>query len=54
MGKADCFGCLQEKWATVGDVGTAGGYQIEGEKNGMMLNIGGSAATNYVFVVGME
>lgn len=34
--------------------GTAGGYQIEGVKNGMMLNIGGSATTNYVFVVGME
>lgn len=34
--------------------GTAGGYQIEGAKNGMMLNIGGSATTNYVFVVGME
>lgn len=34
--------------------GTAGGYQVEGVKNGMMLNIGGSATTNYVFVVGME
>ena len=34
--------------------GTAGGYQIKGAKNGMMLNIGGSATTNYVFVVGME
>jgi len=34
--------------------GTAGGYQIQGVKNGMMLNIGGSATTNYVFVVGME
>lgn len=34
--------------------GTAGGYQIEDVKNGMMLNIGGSATTNYVFVVGME
>ena len=34
--------------------GTAGGYQVEGVKNGMMLNIGGSATTNYVFVVGIE
>ena len=32
----------------------AGGYQIEGAKNGMMLNIGGSATTNYVFIVGKE
>ena len=34
--------------------GTAGRYQIKGAKNGMMLNIGGSATTNYVFVVGRE
>lgn len=34
--------------------GTAGGYQVEGVKNGMMLNIGGSATTNYVFIVGAE
>lgn len=34
--------------------GTAGEYQVEGVKNGMMLNIGGSATMNYVFVVGME
>lgn len=32
----------------------AGDYQIEGVKNGMMLNIGGSATTNYVFIVGKE
>lgn len=32
--------------------GTAGGYQVKGAKNGMMLNIGGSATTNYVFVLG--
>lgn len=32
--------------------GMAGDYQIEGAKNGMMLNIGGSATTNYVFIVG--
>ena len=32
--------------------GTAGGYQIKGAKNGMMLNIGGSATTNYVFILG--
>lgn len=34
--------------------GTAGKYQVAGVKNGMMLNIGGSATTNYVFVVGRE
>ncbi len=34
--------------------GTANGYQIKGAKNGMMLNIGGSATTNYVFIVGEE
>ena len=34
--------------------GTAGGYQVEGVKNGMMLNIDGSATTNYVFIVGKE
>ena len=34
--------------------GTAGGYQVQGAKNGMMLNIGGSATTNYVFVVGKK
>ena len=33
--------------------GTAGGYQVSGVKNGMMLNIGGSATTNYVFIVGI-
>lgn len=34
--------------------GTAGGYQVQGAKNGLMLNIGGSATTNYVFVIGRE
>ncbi len=34
--------------------GTAGEYQVQGARNGMMLNIGGSATTNYVFVVGKE
>ena len=34
--------------------GTAGDYQVNGVKNGMMLNIGGSATTNYVFIVGRE
>ena len=34
--------------------GTAGEYQVKNAKNGMMLNIGGSATTNYVFVVGRE
>ncbi len=31
--------------------GTAGGYQVKSAKVGMMLNIGGSATTNYVFIV---
>lgn len=35
--------------------GTAGTYQLPKEcKNGLMLNIGGSATTNYVFIVGKE
>ena len=33
---------------------TAGDYQVDGVKNGMMLNIGGSATTNYVFIAGEE
>lgn len=32
--------------------GKAGTYQVKNAKNAMMLNIGGSATTNYVFVVG--
>lgn len=34
--------------------GTAGGYQLKKADNGMMLNIGGSATTNYVFIVGRD
>ena len=34
--------------------GNAGRYQVAGAQNAMMLNIGGSATTNYVFVVGRE
>lgn len=34
--------------------GQAGEYQVKGARNGMMLNIGGSATTNYVFIVGKE
>ena len=34
--------------------GKAGAYQIEGAKNAMMLNIGGSATTNYVYIVGFD
>lgn len=34
--------------------GTAGNYQVAGAENAMMLNIGGSATTNYVFIVGKE
>ena len=32
--------------------GKAGSYQVKNAKNAMMLNIGGSATTNYVFIVG--
>ncbi len=32
--------------------GKAGDYQVKDAKNGLMLNIGGSATTNYVYVVG--
>lgn len=31
----------------------AGEYQIKNAKNGLMLNIGGTATTNYVFIVGL-
>lgn len=34
--------------------GKAGNYQVQGASNGMMLNIGGSATTNYVFIIGKE
>lgn len=34
--------------------GNAGDYQVQKAKNAMMLNIGGSATTNYVFIVGKE
>ena len=34
--------------------GNAGRYQVKNVKNGMMLNIGGSATTNYVFIIGAE
>ena len=34
--------------------GNADGYQLKKADNGMMLNIGGSATTNYVFIVGKE
>lgn len=32
----------------------AGNYQVAGAKNALMLNFGGSATTNYVFIVGNE
>ena len=34
--------------------GKAGEYQIKNAKNSMMLNIGGSATTNYCYIVGKE
>ncbi len=34
--------------------GKATSYQVKGAENGMMLNIGGSATTNYVFIVGVN
>ena len=33
--------------------GLVGSYQIKNTRNTMMLNIGGSATTNYVYIVGM-
>ncbi len=35
-------------------VGKATGYQLKKADNGMMLNIGGSATTNYVFIIGKD
>lgn len=35
-------------------VNKADGYQLSNVKNGMMLNIGGTATTNYVFIIGRE
>lgn len=32
--------------------GTAGQYQIPGAQNAVMLNLGGSATTNYVYIIG--
>ncbi len=34
--------------------GKAGAYQINKARNGLMLNIGGSATTNYVFILGKD
>ncbi|MBR2529099.1 MAG: thiolase domain-containing protein [Blautia sp.] len=34
--------------------GIAGEYQVRKARNGMMLNIGGTATTNYVFIIGAE
>lgn len=34
--------------------GQVEGYQLNKADNGMMLNIGGSATTNYVFIVGKK
>jgi acetyl-CoA C-acetyltransferase len=34
--------------------GKAENYQVNGAKNGMMLNLGGSATTNYVFILGRK
>lgn len=34
--------------------GKAGMYQVSNVKNAMMLNIGGSATTNYVYILGLE
>ena len=32
--------------------GEAGACQVQNVRNAMMLNIGGSATTNYVFIIG--
>jgi len=34
--------------------GVAGRYQVQNVRNAMMLNIGGSATTNYTFIVGKD
>ena len=34
--------------------GNAGAYQVKGAENAMMLNFGGTATTNYAFIVGVE
>ena len=34
--------------------GQAGNYQVNNARNAMMLNIGGSATTNYVFILGHD
>ena len=34
--------------------GKAGSYQVKNVNNGMMLNIGGTATTNYVFIIGKD
>jgi len=34
--------------------GKAGKYQVKNVKNAMMLNIGGSATTNYVYILGIK
>jgi acetyl-CoA C-acetyltransferase len=34
--------------------GNAESYQLKKADNGMMLNIGGSATTNYVFIIGRQ
>ncbi len=34
--------------------GIAGGYQVKDAKNGICLLYGGSATTNYVFIIGKE
>lgn len=43
---------MLDLWRQV--TGKAGAYQVPGATNGMMLNLGGSATTNYSFVIGME
>ena len=35
-------------------MGQAGNYQVRDVRNAMMLNIGGSATTNYVYILGAE
>lgn len=34
--------------------GTAGAYQVQNVNNALMLNIGGSATTNYVYIIGKD
>lgn len=49
----ELLGALVDAYCYKQVAGRAGGYQVAGARNAMMLNIGGSATTNYVYIVGV-